>query len=136
MDIRRWPHCRGARKKDLPLSVRFAAEDGVMPTLEGDVAYVRGDALVSGVRDECWPIAASYFARNYFRAPGTQAGQDGLYYKKPVIVAAARMTESFSVNTPGGALLCGEVGDWLVQYEQGHYGIVRDEIFVETYELL
>ena len=136
MDIRQWPHCRNARKKDLPLAVRFADTDGVMTTLEGEVAYARGDALACGVNNECWPIGAAYFARNYVPAPGTQAGQDGRYHKKPVIVAAARMAEAFSVNTPDGALLHGGAGDWLVQYEQGHYGIVQSDIFAQSYELL
>ena len=136
VDIRQWPHCRSARKKGLPLSVRFADKPGVMRTLEGEVAYVRGDALASGVQNECWPISAAYFAQNYVPTPGTQPGQDGQYYKKPHIVDVARMTEAFSVTTANGSQLCGETGDWLVQYEQGHYGIVRNEIFAESYDLL
>ena len=136
IDIRRWPRCRSARKKDLPFAVRFAVQAGVMATLEGDVPYARGDALAWGPRNERWPIAAAYFAENYLPAPGTKAGRDGQYCKKPVIVAAAPMTEDFSVAATGGALLRGEAGDWLVQYEQGHYGIVRHDIFSETYELL
>ena len=136
IDIDRWPHSRGVRKKTIPVSVRFAGQDGVMRTLEGDVAYARGDALVSGAHDDCWPVSAAYFTQSYVPAPGTRAGQNGQYYKKPVIVAAVLMTEAFSVNTPDGSLLHGEAGDWLIQYEQGHYGIVRDAIFVETYELL
>jgi hypothetical protein len=135
MDIRQWPHCRSARKKDLPLSVRFATEDGTMHTLEGEVAYVRGDALVHGVHNERWPVDAAYFARNYSPSPGTQAGQDGRYYKKSITVIAVRMSEAFSINTPDGSLLRGVAGDWLVQYEQGRYGIVQDVIFAETYEL-
>jgi hypothetical protein len=136
MDIRAWPNCCSARKKTFPVPVRFADKDGVMNTLEGEVAYVRGDALACGVHNECWPIGAEYFAQNYIPMPGTQAGQDGLYYKKPVVVVVARMAEAFSINTPDGALLHGEAGDWLVQYELGHYGIVQDEIFAESYELL
>ena len=124
------------RKKTIPVSVRFAGRDGIMRTLEGEVAYVCGDALIYGAHGDCWPVGAAYFTQSYIPAPGTQAGQDGLYYKKPVIVTAALMTEAFSVNTPDGSLLYGEAGDWLIQYEQGHYGIVRDAIFSETYELL
>ena len=107
-----------------------------MRTLEGEVSYARGDALLFGAHGDCWPVDAEYFTRSYTPASGTQAGQDGLYYKKNAIVAAALMTETFSVNTLDGSLLCGEAGDWLIQYEQGHYGIVRNAIFAETYELL
>ena len=136
IDIGLWPHRHDARKKNIPVSVRFACQDGIMHTLEGDVAYTRGDALLFGAHDDCWPVDAAYFMRSYNPASGTQAGQDGLYYKNDVIVVAAQMTEPFSINTMDGSLLHGEAGDWLVQYEHGHYGIVRDAIFAETYELL
>jgi len=42
--------------------VHFAAAAGQLQTLEGPVAYAAGDAIVTGVAGEQWPVPADSFA--------------------------------------------------------------------------
>ena len=106
---------------------------GTLETLEGPVPYAAGDALLQGSQQEMWPVAYTYFQRAYVPASGQTMGQPGLYCKLPTPVAALHMAESFSASTTQGAVLHGKPGDWLVQYAPGHYGIVGEDIFAETY---
>ncbi len=121
----------------MTLSVRFARAPGMLETLEGPVRYRVGAALVRGLRGEQWPVERSAFERRYAPAPGTAAGQDGDYRRRPGLVLARRLESA--IELPAGALgdpLRGRAGDWLLQYAPGEYGIVAPEIFDETYELL
>lgn len=38
------------------VSVTFAQEAGRIATHEGEVGYFSGDALITGVGGECWPV--------------------------------------------------------------------------------
>ena len=131
------PAARRARRRPMTLSVRFARAPGMLQTLEGPVRYRAGAALVRGLRGEQWPVERGPFERRYEPAPGTAAGQDGDYRRRPGLVLARRLESA--VELPAGALgdpLRGRPGDWLLQYAPGEYGVVAPEIFDATYELL
>ena len=66
--------------------------------------------------------------------PSTAAGRDGAYRKVAAPAYAMRLDEPRHVpvgwqNDP----LHGEPGDWLLQYVDGSHGVLRDQIFRESY---
>lgn len=128
---------RRACKKPLPVRVAFAPADGVLATLEGDVAYRAGDALMTGAHNEQWPIQRAKFDAAYAAEAGTQPGADGYYAKRYQEVLALRLqqTESVKVGWQDSPLQ-GRPGDWLLQYGPGDFGIVAADIFETTYTLL
>jgi len=124
-----------AMRRPIAVRVTLAARDGVLDTLEGPVGYRARDALVSAGSGERWPVAREVFERSYERVEGDEAG-DAVYRKRAFEVRARRMEHAFSVRVGHhGDLLRGQPGDWLVQYEQGRYGIVAAELFARTYEV-
>ncbi len=136
MDVRVQPGSRRAVKKPLPVLVRFAREAGTLQTLEGPVPYAAGDALLTGTAGERWPVTRERFLRDYVPESPAKGG-DGHYIKRPAPVWALCMSEAFSIRLEGSnALLRGLTGDWLVQYGAGEYGIVRADIFAESYETM
>ncbi len=136
-DLARDPLARPARKRPLPVSVEFATEAGVLPTLEGPVRYRAGDALLTGIAGERWPMRRARFNAAYEPVAPTVAGAAGTYRRRPLVVWARRMSEPFSVRVgAAGDSLQGRAGDWLVQHGPGDYGIVAADLFGLTYDLL
>lgn len=126
-----------ALRISLPMRVRFADADGDLRTLEGLVRYRKGDAIVTGVEGEEWPIPRTHFDTSYAPVPPLDHGAAGVYRHTPATVVAAHMDAPFSVLTgPDGSRLHGEAGDWLVQYDAARYGIVRHDLFLQLYEIL
>jgi hypothetical protein len=133
-DLSADPRALRVRKKPLPLRVEFATADGVCETLEGPVQYRAGDAILTGTRGERWPIKRDSFAASYEPVPPTRAGENGAYRKTPSLAFALRLDRPRDVpvgwqNDP----LHGKPGDWLMQYSDGSHGVIRDEIFRDSY---
>lgn len=120
-------------KRPIPVSVEFAVEDGVVDTLEGPIAYRAGDALMTGVKGERWPMPLTEFSERYLPAPGVSMYASGLYIKQPLPVNAVQMDASFSIELAGRGSLSGSAGDWLLTAADGDNWIVRDDVFRETY---
>ena len=116
------------QKKPISLKAEFAEYDGVCLTLEGEVPYHKGDAIVTGTEGETWPIKRALFEQNYEPAEG------GRYRKKPITVLALCLTEESEIVREDGGVLKGRSGDWLVQYAPGDQAIVRSDIFEKSYE--
>lgn len=115
--------------------VRFAATDGHAITLEGPVAYVPGDAIVTGTAGETWPIQRRRFERTYEPAdPKLQMGTDGIYRRRREAALALRLyADTTVVLSDQRGRLHGRQGDWLVQGPDGDRWIVADAIFQATY---
>lgn len=117
------------------VSVEFAISDGVVSTLEGDVRCSAGDAILTGVQGERWPVARKNFDAMYEPAGGFSPGELGKYRKKSSSYTLAKqMDVPFTVKVWNGDLLTGKAGDWLTQYQDGQQGIVADDIFRKTYQ--
>ena len=123
-------------KCPINIKVTFAKADGICQTLEGPVDYLSGDAILTGIAIENWPVVRAIFDKRYEPAEGTAFGSDGNYVKKPLEVFALRLEMPLDVTLPAGGVLHGEAGDWLLQYGPTDYGIVRDDIFRSTYDFL
>jgi PGDYG protein len=130
------PACRSAHKPSTQVPVRFAAEAFTIQTLEGPVAAQPGDAVLTGVRGETWPVARLRFEAKYQPLPPLRMGQDGLYQSVPRTVRAWLMPQALRVeiNARRDTLL-GQAGDWLIDYQDGSLGVVAAEIFAATYAL-
>lgn len=119
-------------KKPIPLEFRIAQEQETVQTKEGPVVARAGDYIMTGTKGENWPIPADQFNYDIL----TQDGSTGTAAKKKIIVSAKEMNESFEVKVSWSAsTLKGEVGDYLVEYGPGDYGVVGREIFKETYSM-
>lgn len=122
-------------KTQIPVSVELARAAGTLETPEGFVNYDVGDALVTGVRGERWPIGCLRFEETYDPVPPTQRGQPGLYLKAPLVVEARQMKVPFEVPiNRGGATVKGNAGDWLVTAPDLTRWIVQDQIFRVSYK--
>lgn len=116
-----------------PLDVEFATNNGVLHTLEGDVAFQQGDALLTGGAGERWPVQRAHFDEAYEAVKPTTQGQSGLYRRRPNQVLARQMSAPFDVPLGTRGTLHGKAGDWLVQYAPGDLAVVAQSIFEQTY---
>jgi hypothetical protein len=126
-----------AVKKDIPVPVIFASEDGALETREGVIAYRKGDALLTGCENESWPVEFEHFNKIYAPIDDTLPGMSGHYSKKAFPISVLQVGEPFMVSLPGNkGTLRGKAHDWLLQYSPDNYGIVDREIFEATYEIV
>jgi len=137
VDLREDRAARRARKLALEMQVEFAAADGTLVTREGPVTYVSGDALLTGIEGERWPVPRQRFDETYEPIAPLRPGKPGAYRKRPQVVWAKPMRETFTVELGNGrGTLRGNAGDWLVQYAPGDLSVVSTTVFAKTYELL
>ncbi len=131
------PGTRRARKLPEEVQVRFARTPGICRTLEGDVRYDAGDAIVEARAGDRWPVRREVFRQRYEPVSPAAAMHDGRYRKRGIEVLARQLTDTARVLLPGGrGELTGKPGDWLVEYGADDLAIVGRDIFATTYELI
>lgn len=119
-----------AHKRRQRFAVRFAAQDGSVNTLEGAVRMRAGDAVVTGLAGERWPVERARFQASYAPVAPLAFGQDGLYESLPLPVLALPLDQGCEVLLPDGvSRLHGQAGDWLVDYGDGSLGVVAAALF-------
>jgi hypothetical protein len=133
-DLAADPRALRVSKKPTPVEVEFAAADGVCETLEGPVRFRAGDAILTGVQGERWPVRRDLFMASYRPVSPTLAGENGSYRKTPTLTYALRLDRPRDVpvswqHDP----LHGRPGDWLLRYADGSYSVIQDSIFRESY---
>ena len=126
-----------ARKRPHAVQVRFAQHACEIGTLEGVVHAEAGDAIVTGLFGEHWPVGRDCFSGKYEAVSPLASGSPGNYLSLPIEVVATQMHAPFEVVLADGkSRLQGQAGDWLVDHGDGNIGIVNAAIFAATYELL
>jgi len=131
------PGTRRARKLPEEVQVDFARTPGICHTLEGDVRYDAGDAIVEARAGDRWPVRREVFRERYEPVPPASAMRDGRYRKRSVNVLARQLQDTTIVTLPGGrGELTGKPGDWLVEYGPDDFAIVARDIFAATYALI
>jgi hypothetical protein len=104
-------------------------------TLEGPVHYSTGDALLTGVEGETWPVPRERFHNSFAPEGALEFGTDGRYVRLNRHALAIQLTIRTEIAFGiAGDRLTGQAGDWLVGYEDGSFGIVADRIFRATYD--
>lgn len=125
------------QKRPLPFRVEFARKAGSMQTAEGSVAYRIGDALLTGVAGERWPIRRPDFERTYAPVPPARMGEDGFYVKLALVVDALQAQKATPIQLDGDrGVLSARAGDWIVTGPDGDRWIVADDIFRRTYAVV
>ena len=136
-NLEQHPQAFRARSKPVTVQARFAPAPGITETLEGPVAHSAGDAIVTGVAGENWPVERARFLASYEAQNPTMPGEDGTYAKRPKEALALRLARPHCVTLSGGrGQLNGRIGDYLVQYAVGDQAIVEGSIFERTYARL
>lgn len=129
--------CVRARKRAHIVHVHFADHPCEIGTLEGIVHAGTGDAIVTGMFGEHWPVGREFFDARYKAVSPLEAGAPGSYLSLPIEVIATPVHGPFEVVLADGhSRLHGQSGDWLVDYGNGDLGIVNAGIFKATYEIL
>ena len=136
-NLKAHPGALQVMKLPVPVKVRFAPSPGTLTTKEGPVTYETDDALLTGTEGESWPVQRLIFEDTYEPMKGTLSGSEGLYVKKPIGVWAIQLDHSEEVWIGDGEnRLLGKKGDWLVEYPGGRFGVVSQDIFKKTYQVL
>lgn len=128
---------RRVAKRPVRVSVTFAASPGTVGTLEGPVPYRAGDAIVTGVAGEQWPVPRTAFFSRYQAVDGFEAGDDGPYVSLPERAWAVHLDEGdvpLRVVTSAGAVLQAARGDWVVERATGDVYVVNGDLFSDLYE--
>lgn len=126
-----------ARKLEHEIDVRFTPVACTVQTSEGLVHAAPGDAIITGTAGEHWRVSRARFPDKYRPVPPTVAGESGRYLSLPNRIMAVPMTQAFEVLLADGvSRLSGRAGEWLVDYGDGSLGIVSEDIFATTYEII
>ena len=130
-DLKKWPGVLEAFKKPIPVKYSIAEEAYTVETKEGPVKCKKGDAIMTGVEGEVWPIPFKKFKKTYDIVSDTKAT------KKKILVQCSQLTLPVLVKVSWSEdLLKGEIGDYLVQYGKDDYGIVGKSIFKKSYTIV
>lgn len=126
-----------ARKLEHEIDVRFTPVACTVQTSEGLVHAAPGDAIITGTAGEHWRVSRARFPDKYRPVPPTVAGESGRYLSLPNRIMAVPMTQAFAVLLADGvSRLSGRAGEWVVDYGDGSLGIVSEDIFATTYEII
>jgi hypothetical protein len=136
-DLRLQPAAFWAEKLPIAVQVKFATLNGELKTREGLVQFKIGDAILTGVEGECWPIEREKFFQSYEAKPPTMVGLGGQYVKRPMRVLCLKVDRILEISLPGKrGTLKAAPGDYLVQYNIGDLAVVGESIFRNSYQVI
>jgi hypothetical protein len=128
-----WFKDSGFKTYKRPAKERYeiATEPGTIDTLEGPVKYPAGYYIMTGPKGEKYPITPEKFAELK-----DDLG-NGVCTPKKIIKVAKIADHSGSVDTSWGEKLQYNTGeDVIVRHGPNDYGVVKVDIFNQTYEKL
>ena len=109
----------------------IAKEPGVVQTLEGPVEHPAGYYIMTGPKGEQYPISPETFRTN------KEDLGNGKCHPKKIIKLAKIADHSGTVDTSWGQKLhYNPEVDIIVRHGAGDYGVVKKEIFQQTYKLV
>jgi len=118
-----------AYKRPAKEKYEIAKEPGTVQTLEGPVKYPAGYYIMTGPKGEQYPISPETFDKLK-----DDLG-NGVCTPKKIIKLAKVADRSGTVDTSWGEKLHYNPGeDVLVRHGPGDYGVVKKDIFNQTYE--
>jgi len=135
LDIAAQPAAFLAVKRPLPVTVEFAEQDNTLDTREGPVRYQAGDAILTGVEGERWPIQRARFLASYYPTAALRAGENGTYVKRHKTVWAWRSSTAIDIALSGQrGILRANAGDIIIDYGGGDLAVVAPSIFESSYQ--
>lgn len=119
----------------MPVSVEFARSSGLVETLEGLVSYEVGEALLTGIDGERWPIKRARFETTYEPVAQLRMGDDGFYIKRAILIDAVQteIEMEIAMEARNNTKLFAKPGDWIVTAPGGERWVVAGDIFLKTY---
>jgi hypothetical protein len=126
-----WFKDGGFKTYKRPTKERYEIADkpGTIDTLEGPVNYPKGFYIMTGPKGEQYPISPEKF--NDLK---DDLG-DGVCTPKKIVKVAKLADHSGSVDTSWGEKLHYNPGeDVIVRHGENDYGVVKKDIFAQTYE--
>jgi hypothetical protein len=116
-------------KKATPVKYQVANTDGTLQTLEGPVSYKAGYYIMTGPKGEQYPITPEKFATLY------DDNSNGTGTPKKIVKVAKLADHAGVVNTSWGEPLNYTAGnDIIVRHGPNDYGVVKKDIFAQTYD--
>jgi len=116
-------------KKPAREKYEIAKTDGTINTLEGPVSYKAGAYIMTGPKGEQYPITPERFAEL------KDDNGDGTASPKKIVKLAKVADHSGTVNTSWGDPLHYNPGeDIIVRHGPNDYGVVKKDIFAQTYD--
>lgn len=114
--------------KKEPFSV--ADSNGTLDTLEGPVTYSKGDYIMTGPKGEQYPISPEKF-----KELKTDNGDGTASPKKIVKLVKMADHDGYVILKYNGSKLNYTAGeDYIVRHGQDDYGVVKKDIFKQTYK--
>ena len=117
-------------KHPTPVSYETATDNGTVDTLEGPVDYSVGHKIITGPKGEKYPVRPIKFAA-YHNDNG-----DGTATPKKIMKVAKLADHNGVVKASWGNLEYNKDKDYIVKHGPGDYGVVKKDIFTQTYDTL
>lgn len=113
-----------------PIKHEVATNPGKIDTLEGPVNHPKGHHIITGPKGERYPVDPDTFHKLY-----TDHG-DGSATPKPIMKSARPAVGTGTVNTSWGEKMKFKEGeDMIVRHGENDYGVVKNDIFKQTYKV-
>lgn len=109
---------------------RIAKDNGVIDTLEGPVKYSPGDYIMTGPKGEEYPIGPETFEKL------KSDNGDGTASPKKIVKLCKLADHDGEVTLQynGSQLAYHKDEDIIVRHGENDYGVVKKDIFAQTYE--
>ena len=119
-------------KKPIPVPYTIADSDGITNTLEGPVEHKAGHYIMGpGPKKEFWPLEPENFHDKY------DDNGDGTGTPKGGVIKTAKLADHDGViKATWGNLEYTAGNDVIVRHGENDYGVVKRDIFAQTYEKL
>jgi hypothetical protein len=116
-------------KHPTPIHYKTAIDNGTVDTLEGPVGYQAGHKIITGPKGEQYPVNAKKFAEYY------DDNKDGTATPKKIFKHAKLADHDGVVKASWGDLNYKSGEDYIVRHGENDYGVVKKDIFAQTYEM-
>jgi len=111
-----------------PIHYKTATAPGTIETLEGPVDYQAGHKIITGPKGEQYPVNPQKFAEYY------DDNGDGTATPKKIHKHAKLADHDGVVHASWGDLNYKAGEDYIVKHGPGDYGVVKKDIFAQTYD--
>jgi hypothetical protein len=115
-------------KHPTPIHYKTAISPGTIETLEGPVDYQAGHKIITGPKGEQYPVNPAKFAEYY------DDNRDGTATPKKIFKHAKLADHDGVVKASWGDLNYKAGEDYIVRHGAGDYGVVKKDIFAQTYD--
>ena len=115
-------------KHPTPIHYKTAIANVTIETLEGPVDYQAGHKIITGPKGEQYPVNPKKFAEYY------DDNGDGTATPKKIFKHAKLADHDGVVKASWGDLNYKAGEDYIVRHGAGDYGVVKKDIFKQTYD--